>query len=217
MPKVCRWLLPLLGALVLAVVVMVIVQAVNNKDPDRKKKPSREEDEEEPSETDSAPHLRSRPSLSEAQQMARMHERKYPQSSSQANAENIQPPYATSQGQGNMYGSAAQPPPKPHSGIPALDAASFQSEIKDKGSHAVVAFTAHGCGHCQQLMPELAKAQSMSKVPLFVMDADSAGKWPEVFKIGGYPTILKFAQGEAIAEYTEYPRTAASLAAFANS
>lgn len=81
---------------------------------------------------------------------------------------------------------------------------------------AVVMFHAKWCGHCKNTMPNFQKAAAMSKIPfLCVEHSVSEEKLAKKLGITGYPTIMRFQQGEMISEY-QGNRTAEDIAKFAN-
>ena len=98
--------------------------------------------------------------------------------------------------------------------IASLDA--FTDVLKNKPL-VVAAFTMKGCGHCEQMKPEYIKAATKSSVPFLIMDEAVIGKdLLTKLNIKGFPTVIKFKEGQPFATFEKMPRTADNFVAFAS-
>lgn len=82
--------------------------------------------------------------------------------------------------------------------------------------HATVLFHASWCGHCKKLLPtyeSVAAQQDTTTLPMAALECDNNDQVVQRYKLRGYPTILKFRNGQQVAEYSGN-RTASDLAQF---
>lgn len=73
--------------------------------------------------------------------------------------------------------------------------------VQNKKESVIVMFHAHWCGHCKTMLPEYHKAAQMSRLPFLAVEDTNAGEMVNELGIQGYPTILRFEQGEKVGEY----------------
>lgn len=89
-----------------------------------------------------------------------------------------------------------------HGQVKDLDAKSFLRALKTYPV-LVVAFVANGCGHCTTMKPNLHAAAKKSKIPVFTAHAHREGVMDllKAYGIMGFPTVLKFVNGQKQEEY----------------
>ena len=95
-----------------------------------------------------------------------------------------------------------------------LNTKEFFDLVQGQKKTVVVAFVSDGCGHCQDMKPKYHEAAKMSRLGMFLVDYATDPKPAESLNINGFPTILRFEQGEPVQEY-QGDRSTESLIAFA--
>ncbi len=92
----------------------------------------------------------------------------------------------------------------------------FQTLLDNKKPF-VVAFMAQFCGFCTIIKPEYVEAAKKSQIPFYTMYSSQPGASSVLnkYNIGGFPTVLKFKNGQKVEEYNGV-RKADSIAMWAN-
>lgn len=112
-----------------------------------------------------------------------------------------------------------QPPQKSFAsshaqGAVEVDAAQLKDALFNRKQSAVVMIHANWCGPCQATKPMFKQAATMARLPFYMLEQGKADEaFMKALRVEGFPTILKFEQGERIAEYSG-DRSAEDLARF---
>ena len=88
----------------------------------------------------------------------------------------------------------------------------IQAWIADN-PRAVVLFHAPWCQHCHALLPKYEEVARSSSIPMGAVDCNNHAKVVSLYGLRGFPTVMRFVDGQMEHEY-EGDRTVASLAAF---
>lgn len=95
-----------------------------------------------------------------------------------------------------------------------VDATQLKDALFNKKQSAVVMIHANWCGPCQATKPMFKQAATMARLPFYMLEQGKADEGLlKALRVEGFPTILKFEQGERIAEYSG-DRSAEDLARF---
>ena len=88
----------------------------------------------------------------------------------------------------------------------------IQAWIANK-PRAAVLFYAPWCKHCHDLLPKYQEVAQRSALPMGMVNCDENAKVVSLYGLRGFPTVMRFVDGQMEHEY-EGDRTVASLAAF---
>lgn len=199
-----KWWWYVLGGVLIIVIVVSLVQLL------RKKKAS----DEPPTQEETEHH---------AQQHAQQHAEQHPHPQHPHPHQHMPPRSFESYAQagGGGYASFEQQEPQQqkqqqqHQGggdARYLDSQKFYTAIR--GDTCVVAFVdTDNCGHCKQMEPAFKQAASQAAVPFYILEAKAAGHVLQKYQIEGLPTVMKFKEGNIIAQY-QGDRSAQSFVEF---